>query len=126
MLPEHWPRALLLAELLERGYDAVGAPDLAAAVRLPPAAVAAEPVRLVVVDQAAVGEADRWLLDLLVAKQGQPPVLLLAHAGRDVPAGPWSRVVRRPVPIGELAAAVEQLVPRAGHRPGGRPGTGGP
>lgn len=125
VLPEHWPRALLRAELVERGYDAVGAPDLGAAVRLPPAEAAPEPVRLIVVDQAVVREADRWLLDLLVARQGRPLVLLLAHGGSEVPAGPWHRVVRRPVPIGEIATAVEDLVPRNGRGAGAPPGAGG-
>ncbi len=125
VLPEHWPRTLLRAELIERGYDPVGTPDLRTAIRLPPARPDREPTGLIVVDQAAAGEADRWLLDLLVAKQGGPPVLLLAPAGAGVQAGPWQRVLRRPVPIGEIVAAVEEMLPRkgAGVRAGPEPGS---
>src|SRR5205823_12378760 len=35
VLHDQWPRSLLRAELIERGYDAVGAPDLRTAFRLP-------------------------------------------------------------------------------------------
>lgn len=125
VLPEHWPRALLRAELVERGYDAVGVPDLATAVRSLPVEGDRRTIRLIVVDQAAVTGGDRWLLDLLVSRHGGPPVLLLAHALGEPPPGPWRRVVRRPALVGEIAAAVEEIVPRQDREPRERPETGG-
>ena len=46
---EHWPRALLRAQLAEAGYDAIGADTLSRALRHPPDAERG-PLRLVVVD----------------------------------------------------------------------------
>jgi Response regulators consisting of a CheY-like receiver domain and a winged-helix DNA-binding domain len=55
VMPEQWPRALLRAELRERGYDALGAPGVAAALAYPVSAPARGPVRLILIDQAALG-----------------------------------------------------------------------
>ncbi len=110
IMPDQWPRALLRASLREAGYDAVGARTVEGAQRQGRPARERGPVALVVVDHdAAVGETAP-LRDLTSAL-GDPPVVLLAHATREPPAGPWTRVVRRPLSVAELSDVVKAIVP---------------
>jgi len=111
VLPDHWARALLRAELIERGYDTVGAPDLRTAFRFPSLGEPRGPVRLVVLDEAALDGDEHRVLDLVLSEHGRPPVLLLARAFQEPSPGPWARVVRRPFALGELVAIVEKMVP---------------
>jgi CheY-like chemotaxis protein len=108
VLPDQWPRALLRAELREEGYDAVGARSLEEALVYRPEVPERGPVRLVLVEGDAVGEG---ALAGLLARHGNPPAVLLAHAAQEIPAGPWVRVIRRPVSIADLARVVRELVP---------------
>ena len=109
ILPAQWERALLRGELRERGYDALGAPDLEAALVYRPAEPGRGPVRLLVLDQ-GVAEA-AGALAAVRARHGEPPVLLVASPSRAAPAGPWTVVLRRPVSVGETVAAVRRLLP---------------
>ena len=111
VLPDHWPRSLLRAELIERGYDAVGAPDLRTAFRFSSLGEPRGPVRLVVLDEAALDGDEHRVLDLVLSEHGRPPVLLLARPLREPPVAPWTRVVRRPFALGDLVAIVEEMVP---------------
>jgi hypothetical protein len=117
-MPEQWPRALLRAALREVGYDALGAPGLAGALRYRAQAPGRGPVRLVLLDQAALGGDDALsLLTSLLHRHEEPAAILLARAlpMPGVPdvavATPWTRVVRRPVSIDGLVAAVQDLLP---------------
>jgi hypothetical protein len=117
-MPEQWPRALLRAALREVGYDALGAPGLAGALRYRSQAPGRGPVRLVLVDQAALGGDDALsLLTSLLHRHEEPAAILLARAMPmpGVPdaavATPWTRVVRRPVSIDGIVAAVQDLLP---------------
>jgi len=78
-------------------------------------------VRLVLLDQAALVENDSAaLLERLRARYAGPGFVLLARAtarGALTPGIPWRRVLRRPVAIGELVAAVQDLVPLASDLP---------
>jgi len=101
--PEQWPRALLRAELLERGYDAVGFLTVDDALRM-------MPMRwpdLIVVDlrHLARQEAAR----LFGAKV---PVIALTGVAPEpwVSGLPFAAVLQRPVSIGEIADRVEELV----------------
>jgi hypothetical protein len=117
-MPDQWPRALLRAALREVGYDALGAPGLAGALRYRVQAPSRGPVRLVLVDQAALrGDEALPLLTTLLQRYGDPAAILLA---RVVPmSGPpenvepalWTRVIRRPVTIDGIVAAVRELLP---------------
>lgn len=117
-MPEQWPRALLRAALRETGYDALGAPGLAGALRYRAAVPGRGAVRLVLVDQAVLhGDAAFPLLTTLLHRHEDPPAILLARAApmprlpdRAQPA-PWARIVRRPVSIEGIAAAVRDLLP---------------
>ncbi len=117
-MPEQWPRALLRAALREVGYDALGAPGLAGALRYRVQAPSRGPVRLVLVDQAALsGDEALTLLTTLLQRYGNPAAILLARAvamsgppDKAEPV-PWTRVLRRPVSIDGIAAAVRELLP---------------
>jgi hypothetical protein len=114
VMPEQWPRALLRAELRERGYDALGAPGLPAALAYPVAVPERGPIGLVLVDQQALAPPDDQLLTRLLERHAHPPSLLLSRGGQDPAAGPWRRVLRRPVSIADLADAVAALLPSRG------------
>lgn len=117
-MPEQWPRALLRAALREIGYDALGAPGLAGALRYRAEVPGRGAVRLVLVDQAALqGDEAFPRLTTLLHRHENPPAILLAR-GAPMPrrpdkaeAGPWARVVRRPVSIDGIVAAVRDLLP---------------
>jgi hypothetical protein len=109
---DHWPRAYLRAELIERGYDAVGFPALRdALVALPIARARRRGPALVVVDLAAL-EVEPRLLGAL--GQAGAPVLGVAGAAAAedqlVRGFPWAALLRRPVTLGAIADAVERLI----------------
>ena len=112
VMSDHWTRALLRAELIERGYDVVGAPDLVTALLCRPVERDRGPVRGILIDQEVLVEPAVRLLDLLVSRHRNPPVLLLASPLLTSPSGPWKRVLYKPAAIGEIASAVEEAVPR--------------
>jgi DNA-binding response OmpR family regulator len=118
IMPDQWPRALLRAALREAGYDALGAPGLAAALHYRAEAPGRGLVRLVVVDQAVLADHDAAaLLGELGRRHGDPGLVLLARAGDAQPipgaaaALGWRHVLRRPTSIAELVAAVQTLLP---------------
>ena len=113
VMPEQWPRALLRAELRERGYDAAGARDLMEA--LSEGESPAGPVRLILIDQTALAEGDAQLLhelvDRLVARHPGAAIILLAGTMHKEPEGPWQQVLRRPMSISDIVTAVQRTVP---------------
>ncbi len=108
---EHWPRALLRAQLIEEGYDAIGAPSFATAMRYQTVEPERGPVRAIIVDQALAEQRPPRTVEALRALHPQAKVVLLARGFGPLPAGPWDRVVRRPVTIGQLVAVIKELVP---------------
>ncbi|HEX6937875.1 MAG TPA: hypothetical protein VF158_00580 [Longimicrobiales bacterium] len=116
VMPDDWPRALLRTKLRDRGYNAVAAPSLADALVYPVIDPEAGPLRLLVLDQAALDPVD---LDRFARRHEGVRILLLALAGGEAPPGPWSAVIRRPDLGGEVPRAIEELVPLtpAVHRP---------
>jgi hypothetical protein len=117
-MPEQWPRALLRAALREVGYDALGAPGLAGALRYRHEVSGRGAVRLVLVDQAALqGDEAFPLLTTLLHRHADPAAILLTRAAT-VPGPPgqedpdrWARVIRRPVSIESIVATVRDLLP---------------
>ncbi len=109
---EQWARAGLRAELREHGYDAIGAPDVERAERYVLPNPDRGPVRLVIADQ---GVMDARTIDTLARWRTAlgARILLMAHATRAVPPGPWDEVVHRPVSMGEVEERVRALVPLA-------------
>jgi DNA-binding NtrC family response regulator len=105
---DHWQRACLRAELIERGHDAIGFETVADAVTALPRAGRFPP------DLVVVTVADGWsgaqpLAD--AAHRATPPVPLLAVAPAAAPAPPahppvWAAVLHRPLTVGQIADAV--------------------
>jgi hypothetical protein len=114
-MPDQWPRALLRAALREAGYDALGAPGLAGALRYRRDSPERGPVRVILVDQGALtGDDAGAQLNGLARRQGDPALLLLAKGGPSpdtTPDGGWRRIVRRPASIAELVEAVRAVIP---------------
>jgi len=117
VMPEHWPRALLRAELIERGYDVVGTPDLPAALLSRPAEKDRGPVRVIVVDQDVLVEPQSRLLDLLVSRHPNARLVLLGRAQLETPPGDWDQILRRPALIGEIAFSIERALSAGGDQP---------
>jgi DNA-binding response OmpR family regulator len=105
---DHWPRAYLRAELIERGYDATGFEDLQdVVIRL--GLRAPRPELLVV--EAPTGEIPMGLRQFLAAQN--VPVLAVVAAGAERRALDLDiEPLRRPLTIGAIADAVERRVPR--------------
>ena len=102
---DQWPRAMLRAELIERGFDAVGYPTVGDAIE----SLLMRPANVIVVDSR--GQPPRLVERLLAI--GVPVVVIAGMAEiNDLPEGAWSAILRRPVSIGEIAAAVEACAPR--------------
>src|SRR5712671_3602238 len=110
VMPDQWPRALLRAALREEGYDAVGTRTMDSALRIRPGEPDRGPIRLVVVDQAALKGAE-GKLERLLARHKAPSALLLSRPTLATPSGPWDLVLQRPVSVGDIVAAAGALVP---------------
>jgi hypothetical protein len=109
---EHWPRACLRAELIERGLDAVGYQDLEEplALLLSPSSMKPQAIVLELRGQ------EEAAADSLVRLAGSGiPVLALGGALEfsDMSIGnpPWAAILRRPVTLGEVADQVQRLLP---------------
>lgn len=109
---QQWPRAYLRAELIERGFEAVGYTDLAgavAALRLP---ARDRPRALVLESRDQVIETG--LLDAIM-RTGIPVILLVGSVEVNEPAMKkyeWAAVMRRPVSIGAIADKVQEVISR--------------
>lgn len=110
-MPEQWPRALLRAALREVGYDAVGTRTLSSALRVNPDEPDRGPVRLVILDQSVLGGDAHGRLAELFTRNRSPATILLARPTLAVPDGPWQRVLRRPVSVGDIVAAAQASLP---------------
>lgn len=113
VIPVHWTRALLRAELREAGYDAIGARDLLEALSVDPGQPA--PLRLILLDQSSLtagdGELLRDMLDRLRHRHPAALMVLLASATHKAPDGPFQQVLRRPMSIADIVRAIERVVP---------------
>ena len=96
---EQWPRAMLRAELIERGFDAAG---------------------YITIRDATDALPERFPDAVVVDLRGQPmplverllklgvPVIVVGGVPEinDLPEGGWAAVMRRPVSLGEIADRV--------------------
>lgn len=111
---EQWPRALLRAELLERGFDAVGYITVRDAVDTLP---------------------ERYPDAIVVELRGQPlplverlrklgvPVVIIGGTSElpDLPPEGWAAILRRPISLGEIADSVAAVTaPAPPARPASR------
>ncbi len=99
---EHWPRALLRAELIERGFDAVGYETVRDAIDSLPW----RPPGAIVVD---VKGQPLPLVERLLAIG--VPVIIVGGTPEisDLPKREWAAALRRPVSLGEIADRVAAL-----------------
>jgi hypothetical protein len=105
--PDHWPRALLRAELIERGYDAIGFEGIDEAILRLATSRERRP-RLVLVNLSG-----QTVTPGAVALLGAGGVPVLGVAGaRDGEGLGLSAVLRRPVSLGQIADAIERALPR--------------
>ena len=111
VMPEQWPRALLRAALRDVGYDAVGTRTLSSALRINPDELDRGPVRLVILDQLVLSGNDGDQLTPFLARNKSPAAILLARPTLAIPDGPWQRVLRRPVSVGEIVTAAQASLP---------------
>jgi DNA-binding NtrC family response regulator len=104
---DHWPRALLRAELIERGYDAIGFATLdEAIVRL----ARERPLRpgLVLIDLAGQ-ELTRGAVALLSAGDVVPVIGLVgAVEAAEAQRLGFTALLRRPLSLGQIADAVRR------------------
>jgi hypothetical protein len=111
---EHWPRACLRAELIERGYDALGFETLADALQALAGPGAAPPAATVVDLTDQTGDPD--LLARFLRGAGR----VVAVAGGPSARSPelrrlsWAAFLTRPISLGALADAVDALLASAG------------
>jgi DNA-binding response OmpR family regulator len=106
---DQWPRAYLRAELIERGYDAVGFVALKDAVVRLMLARSQRP-DLLVVDLPAVELDDELRATLF--REGVPVLVITSADATDGgEAGPVIETLRRPITIGAIADTVQRLLP---------------
>jgi len=113
VMPDQWTRALLRASLREVGYDAVGTRTLHSAMRIRVNEPDRAAVALIIIDQAAVDDL-RAVQILLERHHAQ--AMLIARRTTATPAGPWQRVVYRPISVEEIVRVVEDLLPLSAER----------
>jgi hypothetical protein len=106
---DHWPRAYLRAELIERGLDAIGFVALRDAL----ARLAVDRLRpaLVIIDLHQQPATERGMSTLLAA--GCPVIAIGGAAEWADPAlraRPWALFLRRPVTIGGVADAAQRVL----------------
>src|SRR5689334_18372465 len=109
VMPDQWRRALLRATLREVGYDAVGTRDVSTAMRIAPEDPERGNVRLVIVDQDAIGLTQTPVEALLDAHHA--PSILIARSTIAPPPGPWRRTLTRPLAIDDIVTAAQSLLP---------------
>jgi hypothetical protein len=104
---EHWPRAFLRAELIERGHDAVGFATLRDAVTGLAISPSSRP-DLIVLDLHELPVADEELVGSLF-RYGVPIVAIAgaAEAGDErLRDHPWAAFLRRPITIGAIVESI--------------------
>ncbi len=111
VVPSHWERALLRAELIERGHEAFAAEDLGDPELLGAPPEDSERVGVVVLDRAAVAGKPDWLLVSLRSRYHGAAFVLLDGAGAAA-GGTWDAVLRRPISVGDVARAVDAALAR--------------
>jgi hypothetical protein len=107
---QQWPRAYLRAELIERGFEAVGFTDLAGAITALGHFPSAKPSAVVLElrDQAI----ETRLMDIIM-KMGIPMILLEGLVEANEPVVKqyhWAAVMKRPTSIGAIADKVQEIV----------------
>lgn len=111
MSADQWPRAYLRAELIERGYDAVGFVTMKDALIRLMLARSRRPA-LMVVD--LHGQDLNEKVRAMLFREGVAMLAIAdAGSGEDERLGPVVATLRRPLTIGAIANAIDRLMGRA-------------
>jgi hypothetical protein len=106
---EHWPRACLRAELMERGLEVIGFEGLSQALSALRHVLYGKPFAMVIdLHHLTLQTAERDALTLLAT----PKILMGGGVELNetwVKQANWAEVLRRPFTIGQVADAVEDL-----------------
>jgi DNA-binding NtrC family response regulator len=106
---EHWPRACLRAELMERGFEVIGFESLPQALSALRHGLYAKPSAMVIdLHHLSLEAGERDALTLLAISK----ILLVGGVELNetwVKEADWAEVLRRPFAIGQVADAVEGL-----------------
>jgi hypothetical protein len=113
IMADQWLRASLRAALREVGYDAVGSRGMAEATKCKRVVFARGAVELLIIDQDVLELKEASSLQGLIRAHDEPQVLLLSHAVLEPPPGSWSQILRRPMTVADIVAAVQALLPLA-------------
>jgi DNA-binding response OmpR family regulator len=113
VISDQWIRVLLRAELLERGYDAVGAESLDQALAYDAWDVERGPVGLILIDQLMLGSGDEQALRRLTRKHAEATTALLTSKQSQRPTGGWANVIERPARMGDIASRLEAIFHRS-------------
>jgi len=115
--PEQWPRANLRAELIERGYDAVGHVDLAPALA---ALTGVRPRRPRVIVLELRGQSITASQMKQLASSGVAVVMIGGAVELREPwigGCSWGSILKRPVTLGEVADTVDRIMAAQGSSP---------
>jgi DNA-binding response OmpR family regulator len=116
---DHWPRAYLRAELIERGYDATGFESMKDAVIRLLVARARRPALLVIDLHGQV--IDDKVVSVLLRERLPVVAVIDATSPERAPPGVVVDLLRRPLTIGDVAGAVDRFMGRGA--PGARADT---
>jgi hypothetical protein len=109
---QHWPRVYLRAELIERGFDAVGFQDLEQALTVLYHPYYVKP-QMIVLDLFQLGARQHEISALM---RFAVPTMVLGGAvelnEERVKKSDWLAVIQRPVTIGGIADMVEDRHPQ--------------
>jgi hypothetical protein len=109
VVPRHWERALLRAELIERGHDVAALRGLGDLLFFRPAQAGHAPISVVLIDDKALAGRRRQLLPVVRARNPAARFVLLTGAtDRPADAGA-TEVLRRPMSIGQVATRLGEL-----------------
>jgi DNA-binding response OmpR family regulator len=110
---DHWPRAYLRAELIERGYDATGFETLKDAVIRLLVARSRRPALLVIDLHGQV--IDDKLARVLLRERLPVIAVTDATSSEIAPGGAVVELLRRPLTIGAVADAVDRFMTQNAH-----------
>jgi len=105
---DRWTSALLRAELIEMGEDAVCASALGELLVTPNPTVTSTPC-VVVAEQEAVSPHDGIVLEWLRAVGAVTVAVLITRARAERPSRAWDPVLQRPIVVGDLCGLLGEL-----------------
>jgi hypothetical protein len=120
VVPQHWERALLRAELIERGQDVAALRGMGDLLFFHPAQAGHAPIAVILVDRKALAGRRRKLLPVVRARNPAARFVLLAGGMDTIKDDGATVVLRRPLSIGQVATKLGELAASESRRPAAR------